>query len=157
MLLKKGTTTDWICQVCDGALKTKYVPSLCLVYNLSLESISQELTRLTSLELQLISQILPFMKVISLHTGAQHKISGQVVLVPADLSKVTYSLPRNTACAQIITLALKRRLSDMFPYHKQIIRPQYVNKTVSYLKSHSPLYSSVQVNSQWEQDSAANN
>ncbi|KAH3869596.1 hypothetical protein DPMN_032765 [Dreissena polymorpha] len=91
-----------------------------------------------------------------LHTGAQHKISGQVVLVTADLSKVTASLPRNTACAQIINLALKRRLSDKYPYHKQIIRPQYVNEAVSYLKSHSPLYSQVQVNSHWEQDSAAN-
>lgn len=83
------------------------------------------------------------MKVIALHTGAQHKLSGQVVLVPTDLSKVTTSLPRNMASAQIVTLALKRRLSDKHPYHQQLIRPSYVNEALSYLKTHSPLYSQV--------------
>lgn len=86
------------------------------------------------------------MKVITLHTGAQCKLSGQVVLVPTDLSKVTTCLPRNMASAQIITAALKRRLSDKYPYHQQLIRPSYVNDAVNYLKAHSPQYSHVQVN-----------
>ncbi|XP_060599942.1 uncharacterized protein LOC132753479 [Ruditapes philippinarum] len=117
---RRGTTTDWICQTCDAALKRSSIPALCLVNNLSLESIPHVLEHLTFLEQQIKSQILPFMKVITLHTGAQHKLSGQVVLVPSDLSKVTTSLPRNIASAQIITLALKRRLFDKHPYHQQL-------------------------------------
>ena len=146
--------SNWICQTCDSALKRNNIPPLCSLNQLSLENIPKDLDCLTSLELQLVSQILPFMKVLSLHTGAQHKLSGQVVLVPTDLSKVSTSLPRNTASAQIITLALKRRLSDKHAYHKQIIRPSHVNAAVGYLKSNSPLYSEVQVNSNWEQESA---
>lgn len=128
-----------------------------LVNSHSLEHIPNELKRLTSLDIQIISQVLPFMKVFALHTGAQHKLSGQVVLVPADLSKVTTKLPRNTASAQIITLALKRRLSDKHPYNQQPIRPSYVNEAVSYFKAHSPLYSQVQVNPNWQKDSADSN
>lgn len=152
--VRGGSTTDWICQMCDSALKKNSISYLCVTNNLSLENIPQELERLISMELQLISQILPFIEVIALHTGAQHKISGQVVLVPADLSKISTSLPRNTANAQIITLALKRWLSDKHPYHQQIIRPSYVNEAIAYLKSHSPLYTQVQLNSNWEQHSA---
>lgn len=61
------------------------------------------------------------------------------------------------ASAQIITLALKRRLSDKHPYHQQLIRPSYVNEVLSYLKTHSPLYSQVQVKPNWQQDIAENN
>ncbi|WAR15763.1 hypothetical protein MAR_005868 [Mya arenaria] len=134
---RKGEATNWICQTCESSLKRGSMPSLCLLNNLSLESVPDELKCITSLELQLVSQMLPFMKVIALHTGAQHKLSGQVVLVPADLSKVATSLPRNTASAQIVTLALELRVSDKHPYHQQIIRPAYVN-------------------SNWEEDSTEN-
>ena len=148
------SSTTWICHPCDAALKKQSVPPLSLYNKLALEKIPEELACLTSLELQLISQILPFMKVVALHTGAQYKISGQVVLVPTDLSKITTSLPRDTENAQIITLALKRRLSDKHPYHQQLIRPQYVNAAVQYLKLYSPHYSKVKLNTEWEARSA---
>ena len=94
------------------------------------------------------------MKVVALHTGAQYKISGQVVLVPTDLSKITSSLPRDTENAQIITLALKRRLSDKHIYHQQLVRLNYVNAAVQYLKLYSPHYSKVKLNTEWKARSA---
>lgn len=79
----------------------------------------------------------------------QMKWSGCVSIT--DISKVATNLLRNTASAQIITLALKRRLSDNHPYHQQLIRSSYVNEP------HSPLYSQVQGNPNWQQDSYREN
>ena len=90
------------------------------------------------------------MKIVSLYTGAQKSIRGQVVLVPSDISKVTNSLPRLTCESQIITLALKRRLSDKHSFHKQFIRPQNVNNALKYLKNNNTFYSDTEINSQWE-------
>ncbi|KAK6181801.1 hypothetical protein SNE40_009585 [Patella caerulea] len=94
---------------------------------------------------------------VSLYKGAQHGLKGQVVLVPSDLTKVTTNLPRATSNSQIITLALKRRLSNKHAVHKQCIRPQYVNNAIKYLKTHSPLYSDVTIKESWESDSARSN
>ena len=66
------------------------------------------------------------MKIVAMPRGAQHGLHGQVVLVPADLSKVTSSLPHPSNESQIITLALKRRLTDKHCVQKQFIRPNIV-------------------------------
>ena len=140
----------WICKQCNSSFKKNQVPPISTANSLSLEIIPKELDCLTSLELQLISKILPFMKIIAKPTGAQTAIKGQVVLVPADISKVTTSLPRPTTHSQIITLALKRRLCDKHSFHQQFIRPQNVNTALQYLKAHSPFYVDVTVNETWE-------
>ena len=142
--------TLYICHQCDTSLKKDQVPVLCGVNGLLLETVPDQLKDLSSLELQLISKVLPFMKIVPLYTGAQKGIRGQVVLVPSDISKVTNSLPRLTSESQIITLALKRRLSDKHSFHKQFIRPQNVNNALTYLKNNSSFYSDTEINSQWE-------
>ena len=97
------------------------------------------------------------MKIVAKPTGAQTGIRGQVLLVPADISKVTTNLPRPRSHSQIITLALKRRLSDKHPFHEQFIRPQNVNAALNYLKRNSPFYRNVTVNEAWETFSAQHN
>ena len=94
------------------------------------------------------------MKIVALPRGAQKGIHGQVVLVPSDLSKVTQCLPRQTAESQIITLALKRRLSDAHSVFTQHISPANVNKALSYLKEHNKFYRTVVLNPSWEDESA---
>ena len=142
--------TLYICHQCDTSLKKDQVPVLCGVNGLLLETVPDQLKDLSSLELQLISKVLPFMKIVPLYTGAQKGIRGHVVLVPSDISRVTNSLPRLTSESQIITLALKRRLSDKHSFHKQFIRPQNVNNALTYLKNNSSFYSDTEINSQWE-------
>ena len=140
----------YICNNCDTSLRKNQMPILCTANGLDLEVIPEELCNLSSLELQLISKVLPFMKIVSLYTGAQRTIRGQVVLVPTDISKVTNSLPRVTSESQIVTLALKRRLSDKYAFHRQFIRPSYVNKSLQYLKNNSQFYSNIEINHEWE-------
>ena len=147
----------WICKQCDTDLKKNRMPHLSLANNLQLDIIPEQLKDLSSLEMQLVSKVLPFMKIVALHRGAQTAIKGQIVLVPSDISKVTTNLPRPTPSSQIITLALKRRLSDKHSYHQEYIRPSYVNAAIQYLKKYSKCYSDVTVNNEWEKYSSENN
>ena len=80
---------------------------------LSLFEIPIELKTLCPLESQLISRIIPFMKIVSLPIGSQRGIKVQVVLVPTDLSKIAPALPRSTNDFQFITLSWRRRLTDL--------------------------------------------
>lgn len=56
--------------------------------------VPQSLKTLSSLEKQLVSKIIPFMKILSLPKGAQHGLKGQVVLVPSNVQQTVSSLPR---------------------------------------------------------------
>ena len=60
------------------------------------------------------------------------------------------SLPWNTSESHIITLALKRRLTDRSTVHKQYIRPAYVNSALLKLKTINHLYADVAVSQRWE-------
>ena len=148
----ESNTVDrlYICNSCDTSLRKNQMPVLCTANGLDLEVIPEELRDLSPLELQLVSKVLPFMKIVSLYTGAQRSIRGQVVLVPTDISKVTNSLPRLTSESQIVTLALKRRISDKHAFHRHFIRPSYVNKSLKYLKNNSQFYSDIEINHEWE-------
>merc|ERR1711973_723516 len=94
----------------------------------------EELEDLCPLELMLIAQIIPFMSIVPKHKGAQFGLKGQCVLVPADLKKIETSLPRPCDLNCVISLALKRRLSDKSYHRKQNIRPVKVNIALQKLK-----------------------
>ena len=100
------------------------MPPQCQANGLQLNRIEDELKDLCPLELMLISQIIPFMYIVAKHKGAQFGLKGQCVLVPADLKKIEKSLPRPCDDNCVISLALKRRLSDQSYHRKQNIRPR---------------------------------
>ncbi|XP_070548888.1 uncharacterized protein [Ptychodera flava] len=125
--------------------------------NLEVEPIPKQLSSLCQLESQLITRIIPFMKIVALPTGGQHGLRGQVVLVPSNIQKTATSLPRQTSESQIIALSLKRRLSDKYSIKKQYICPHNVNEALEYLKKNNPLYKNVNTNSQWTDNSQLEN
>ena len=81
--------------------------------------------------------------------GAQHGLKGQCVLVPANLEKIQKTLPRSCNDEHIITLALKRRLTDKSAFHKQHIRPALVNSALRKLQEINPLYRTVVIEDSW--------
>ena len=94
------------------------------------------LDSLCPLELTLISQIIPFMYIAGKQKGVQHGLKGQCVLVPVNLKKIqgiTSTLPRTCNDETVISLALKRRLSDTIYVNKQNFRPILVNKALEKL------------------------
>ncbi len=146
--------STWICQTCHSSLKRGKLPAQATANQLHLEEIPESLAMCCSFETQLISKVICFQKIFKKPRGAQHGIKGQAVLVPADLSKVSTSLPRATPDGQFIALALKRRLSDRHDVCKQFIRPAVVNDALAYLRQNNKYYADVAVNSEWEETSA---
>ena len=97
------------------------------------------------------------MFVISQRAGTQHKIKGQVVLVPTDLKRISESLPRTCNNDHLITIALKRRLSDKRAYKEQHIRPAMVNRALDYLIRNNNLYTNVTISNNWQNLSESSN
>ena len=151
-ILQKCISTRfvYICKTCHKTLQNGNMPAQCHQNNLLLVDIPNELKELSSLECLLVAKIIPFMHIVSLTKGSQHGLKGHVVLVPADLSKVCTLLPRCTNNDNIISLALKRRLSDKSAVHKQFIRPTYVNAALLKLKKSNPFYKDVTIDTTWE-------
>ena len=90
------------------------------------------------------------MYIVAKHKGAQFGLKGQCVLVPADLKKIEKSLPRPCDDNCVISLALKRRLSDQSYHRKQNIRPAKVNKALEKLKEINYFSNNVSVDDSWE-------
>ena len=103
------------------------------------------------IELMLVSQLLLFMFIVPKVKGAQYGLKGQCVLVPSDLKKVQNTLPRTFDERIILSLALKRRLTDKSNFCKQNISPANVNLALQKLSEINPLYSGVTINDEWEQ------
>ena len=140
----------FICNTCDRYLKKPKMPPQAQNNGLNLNTQFREIDELCPLEVQLVSQIIPFMFVVDRHKGAQKGLKGHVVLVPADLSKITNSLPRQCNEGHLISLALKRRLSDKSEYSKTNIRPAAVNAALKKLMEVNHLYKSISISSCWE-------
>ena len=81
---------------------------------------------------------------------AQHKLKGQCVLVPIDLKKVQTILPRLCDEEYLISLALKRRLSDKSAVYKQQIHPAFAYRALAKLIEINPFYKDVIVDNDWK-------
>ena len=143
--------TVYICNSCDRSLKKGKMPSQAQNNGLKLNNVFKEIDDLCPLELSLVSQIIPFMFIVAKHKGAQFGLKGQVVLVPSDLTKIQKVLPRSCDEGHLISLALKRRLSDKSDYHKQHIRPSAVNAALTKLMEINNFYQNIEISQSWEQ------
>lgn len=147
-----GTLTDlkeYICKRCQKTLKRGKIPSQAQCNSLKLDDIPEELSELCDFFLRLIAQRIPLMKIVNLPTCAQ---KGAVANVTADLSKVTYVLPRAVSDSGLVTLRLKRKLSYQSHVLQQIIRPEAIMTDLTFLKSHNPLNTKISINPEWMND-----
>ena len=120
---------------------------------LTLNPIYDEISKLCPIELSLVTLIIPFMFIVNKHRGGQNGLRGQSVLVPSDLKKVQQALklPRPFDEGHIISLALKRRLSDKSAIEEQHIQPALVNAALRKLKEVNHFYKNVEISQSWEQ------
>ena len=142
--------SEWICKSCHNSMLKNKIPMQAQVNNLVLCPTFDELDNLCPIELMLISQIIPFMFIVAKIKGAQHGLKGQCVLVPTDLKKIQTILPRSCNEEYLISLALKRRLTDKSVVHKQQIRPAFVNRALQKLTEINPFYKDVIIDNEWE-------
>lgn len=104
-----------------------------------------ELECLGGLECMLISQIIPFMSIIAKQKISQNGFKGQCVIVPAYLKKIQEVLPRTCSEENIISIALKRRLSDSGAYHQQNINVANVNAALAKLMEVNDFWGDVKI------------
>ena len=95
--------------------------------------LDQDCKELYPTELMLISQIIPFMFIIAKHTSEQWGSKVHCIFVTAHLEKVHHSLPRACDDDHLITLVLKRRLSDRGYVDKWVIRPSLAKRALAKL------------------------
>ena len=143
---------EWICRNCHICLKKGKLPTQAKCNGLSLCKIPEELKDLNPLEVRLISQRIPFMKLVSLPRGKQVGIQGPAVNVPTDLDIVCEQFPRLPTECQIISLKLKRKLDYRKAYIHDYVCPEKVLKALDWLKQNNPLYKEIGINHTWRYD-----
>ncbi|XP_060571765.1 uncharacterized protein LOC132729947 [Ruditapes philippinarum] len=136
----------WVCNTCHKHLLKGRVPPQNFSNDLQVDRLPEELIGLTSLEGHLISQRIPFMKIMSRPRGGQKAISGAVVNVPVDCSDTCKSLPRPPPNSSFIMLKLKRKKEYRSTVIDQVIRPAAVNRALKCLIKINPLYQDVEEN-----------
>ena len=144
--------TPWICFTCHRALKRSKRPTQCVLNELSLDSIPDELLDLRPLEQRLISQRIVFMKLVALPKGGQKSIHGPAINVPTELKDVCTVLPRIPDNAHVVSFKLKRKLVYKGHYMHEYIRPLRVIKALRWLKQNNELYRDIQICEDWEQE-----
>ena len=113
----------WICNTCNNALKAGRLPTQSWANDLQLDDIPPALQGLRPLEIRLISQRIPFMKLVALPRGGQKAIHGSAVNVPSKLQSITTLLPRLPETTEVFALKLKRKLAYKGHYMYEYVRP----------------------------------
>ena len=141
--------SEWICFTCDSYLRRNKMPPQSVANKMNLSEIPIELKQLNSLENQLVSQIVPFMKIVSLVRGKQHGIHGPAICVPANLAKVQKICPRRDCDADLIKVKLKRKLQYKSHYNYQKIKLSHVKNAFLYLKQNNKYYHDIDLDQNW--------
>jgi len=149
----RNNVSDLICHSCDRALKSSKMPVQAQENGLNLCPKYPEIEILNILEKTVIKLIIPFMFIVAKHTGGQFGLKGQCTLVPAKIRKIQTILPRVCNYEFLISLALKRRLTDIKTVDKMNIRPALVNRALEKLIEVNHFYKDVTSNPTWENDS----
>ena len=109
-----------------------------------------ELGRLYSIELMLISQVMPFMFIVAKATVAPHKLKRQCVLVPTDLKKNLDHFIKVMKW-RVLDFSCFKTLIDLQEYDcKQQIDPALVNAALQKLTKIGPVYSNITIDIEWE-------
>ena len=144
----EGQQEMFLCYTCLKAIKAKKVPSINVSNALALEEIPEEL-KISDLEQQLIAKVLIFMKIKKLPTTRMKAVIDKVISVPLenqDIEKTVKTLPRQPDDAEIVAVALKRKLELKNHHLKEYIRPKGVVDAVKKLKMlKNPYYKYVNV------------
>ena len=146
------TSTDdriWICVTCDRALKRGKMPRQAKANNLELDTVPPQLAGLNDVEVRLLSQRIPFMKIVALPRGKQKGIHGPAVNVPTRLDTLCSLLPRLPQECEIIPMKLKRRLCYQGHYMYDSIHPQNMINALNWLIKHNKHYCDVKMNNDW--------
>ena len=148
-LYKSTDGKIWICTTCHRKLKQGKIPAQCKVNNLDLDVVPDELSKLNSIEIRLVSKRIPFMKMVALPRGRQTAIHGPAVNIPTNLDTICKLLPRLPKDSEILPMKLKRRLSYKGHYMYDSVHPETMMTALYWLKANNILYGDININDVW--------
>jgi hypothetical protein len=114
---------EYLCKTCHARLLKGKVLSLTPQNVPNFPTLPDELKDLTDLENHLIAPRIPFMQVWALPRGKQLQLSGAVVNVPIDLSRIQSILPHRLESKETVALKLKRRFRYAGAFKFENVRP----------------------------------
>jgi hypothetical protein len=127
------------------------LPAQAVANDLEIPEVPDIMKQLKCLEVRCISMRIPFMKIHALRKGAQRKIRGPCINVPANLEPICEVLPRLPEDLHILLLKLKRKLEYPRHYMYDFIRPKVVMEALRWLKANNPFYKHVKIDKDWEE------
>ena len=95
---------------------------------------------LNTLEEQLLSPVLLFMKIATLHKTKQHAVHGPVICVPSDVKNTAQVLPRPLDESCLINVKLKWKLNYKGHHLFQKVRPHKLHHALEHLKTVHPSF-----------------
>ncbi len=133
---------EWICTTCYEAATQGRKARLDAdpLGPLSVPELPQELRGLKRVECLLISPRILFESIQQKPSGGQYALKGNIINVPADMSKSIAQLPRSIDACGLLHVEFKRRLCYTRSYEKDTIRPKVVLEAAHYLLHNSELF-----------------
>ena len=151
-LYKSTDGNIWICTTCHRKLKQGKIPAQSKINNLDLDVVPDELSKLNSIEIRLLSKRIPFMKMVALPRGRQTAIHGPAVNIPTNLDTICKLLPRLPKDSEILPMKLKRRLSYKGHYMYDSVRPETMITALHWLRANNILYGDININDVWTKE-----
>ena len=131
---------QFICTGCHRNLLKGHTPPVAYNNHMQPDKMPDGLDDLNTLEEQLLSPVLPFMKIATLHKAKQHAVHGPVICVPSDVENTAQVLPRPLDESCLINVKLKRKLNYKGHHLFQKVRPQKLHQALEHLKTVHPSF-----------------
>lgn len=138
LLVADVTNGIRLCKRCYRSLKDHTLPKFAAANNMVFGEPPVELTRLSEVELSLISRVSAFVEVHRLTGGAQWGTSSNIANFYNNITEVLSKLPRSIDSINTIYV----RVAHTNP-RQHLIRPTYIRAALHWLKANNPLYADV--------------
>ena len=145
-------TKVWICNRCKKYQRNDKISPIDVKEMLLGCGELPDHLRPNTTECRLVSQTIPFMKIVSLPAGGQSCVKGPVVNVPIQPDKTCMQLPRKLSDAGIVGVQIKRKLDYKSVVMSDVVNPDKCWSLLVWLKENNPFYRNVVLSDEFIRD-----
>ena len=135
-------STDYICKTCHNCLKKSCIPVQAVCKKLHIFLPPDELK---NLEKVLISRPILFQKVAIMPKGQFSKMKGAICNIPIETMDIANTLPQGAGSSGLLMVKLKRKSNFRGHVYFQVVSPESIYATLSYLKENNVFYNNINI------------
>ena len=135
-------STDYICKTCHNSLKKSCIPVQAVCKKLHIFLPPDELK---NLEKVLISRRILFQKVAIMPKGQFPKMKGAICNIPIETMDIANTLTQGPDSSGLLMVKLKRKSNFRGHVYFQVVSPESIYATLSYLKENNVLCSNINI------------